>query len=40
VLAFTKPEDIENNWQAMQHLPAAREALNQLILNQSDKTSR
>ena len=35
LLAFTKPEDILDNWKAMQHLPAAREALNQYLLSQS-----
>jgi len=35
LLAYTRPEDIEGNWTAMQRLPAAREALNQLILSQS-----
>ena len=39
LLAFTAPEDIRHNWTAMQHLPAAREALNQLILSQSDKNT-
>ena len=35
LLAFTQPEDIVGDWAAMQHLPAAREALNQFILSQS-----
>lgn len=37
LLALTQPEDIIGNWRAMQHLPAAREALNQYLryLNQS-----
>ena len=35
LLACTKPEDIQGNWTAMQYLPAAREALNQLILSHS-----
>ncbi len=30
-----KPEDILDDWNAMQHLPSAREALNQFILAQS-----
>ena len=33
LLVFNKPEDILGDWTAMQHLPAAREALNQFILN-------
>ena len=36
LLAFTKPEEIVENWTAMQHLPAAREALNQLLLQESE----
>ncbi len=35
LLAFTQPEDIVGDWAAMQHLPAAREALNQFIWSQS-----
>jgi hypothetical protein len=35
LLAFTEPEDIGDNWTAMQHLPAAREALNQLFFDAS-----
>jgi hypothetical protein len=35
LLAFDKPEDILGDWSAMQHLPAAREALNQFVLSQS-----
>ena len=35
LLTCAKPEDIQGNWTAMQHLPAAREALNELILSQS-----
>ena len=35
LLAFTQPEDILGDWKAMQHLPAAREALNHLVLDQS-----
>lgn len=35
LLAFTQPEDILGDWQAMQHLPAAREALNQFSLSQT-----
>ena len=36
LLSLTQPEDILDNWTAMQHLPAAREALNQFILSQSE----
>lgn len=32
------PEDILDDWTAMQHLPSAREALNQYILAQSKKS--
>jgi len=35
LLAFDKPEDILGDWTAMQHLPAAREALNKFVLSQS-----
>ncbi|MCB8944939.1 MAG: hypothetical protein H6658_14410 [Ardenticatenaceae bacterium] len=35
LLAFTQPKDILGDWTAMQHLPAAREALNQFILSQT-----
>ena len=31
LLAFSSPEAILENWRAMQHLPAAREALNLFI---------
>jgi hypothetical protein len=36
LLTLARPEDILNDWTAMQHLPAAREALNQLVLSQSE----
>ena len=32
LIDFHTPNDIVGNWTAMQHLPAAREALNQYIL--------
>jgi hypothetical protein len=32
LLALSSPKAISGDWVAMQHLPAAREALNQLIL--------
>lgn len=35
LLAFAEPGDILGDWRAMQHLPAAREALNQFVLSQS-----
>lgn len=35
LLAFERPEAILGDWGAMQHLPAAREALNQLVLSRS-----
>ncbi len=35
LLAFEKTADIPGNWNAMQHLPAAREALNRLVLTTS-----
>lgn len=36
LLAFEHPAGIPGNWNAMRHLPAAREALNQFIISQSD----
>jgi hypothetical protein len=36
LLACSKAEDIQDNWTAMQHLAAAREAVNWLILAQSE----
>ena len=33
LLDLPNPAAIQGNWQAMQHLPAAREALNQYILS-------
>lgn len=36
LLAFKHPKEIPGDWRAMQHLPAAREALNQFIRAQSD----
>jgi hypothetical protein len=35
LLAKQSPADILGDWAAMQHLPAAREALNQFILNRA-----
>ena len=35
LLAFEHPADIRDDWNAMQHLPAAREALNQFVISQS-----
>lgn len=34
LLAIQTPQEISGDWRAMQHLPAAREALNQYILSQ------
>lgn len=34
LLDLPGPQDIVGDWRAMQHLPAAREALNQFILSQ------
>ena len=34
LIDLDRPEAIVGNWSAMQHLPAAREALNQFILHQ------
>jgi hypothetical protein len=36
LLAIEKPADILGDWRVMQHLPAAREALNRLMLSQSE----
>ena len=36
LLAFEKPADILGDWRAMQHLPAAREALNLYIRDQGE----
>lgn len=33
-----RPADILGDWSAMQHLPAAREALNQFLLQSSDES--
>lgn len=35
LLAIESPQAIRGDWRAMQHLPAAREALNQLIFQES-----
>ena len=35
LLAFEHPADIRDDWNAMQHLPAAREALNRFVVSQS-----
>lgn len=35
LLDVAKPADILGDWNLMQHLPAAREAINQLIIDQS-----
>ena len=35
LLDKTSPDQILGDWRAMQHLPAAREALNQFILSQT-----
>lgn len=37
LLACDRPEDIVGDWAAMQHLPAAREALNKFVLSQNAK---
>ncbi len=34
LLAFSGPAAIEGDWRAMQHLPAAREAINRLLQDQ------
>ncbi len=34
LLAFNAPAEIEGDWRAMQHLPAAREAINRLLQDQ------
>ena len=39
LLAISDPAEIQGNWMAMQHLPAAREALNQLLLAESPSSS-
>lgn len=36
LLAIEQPRDIAGEWNAMQHLPAAREALNRFIVEQSN----
>lgn len=36
LLEIKSPEAIQGDWRAMQHLPAAREALNQYILSRTD----
>lgn len=36
LLDIQNPRDIMNDWRAMQHLPAAREALNHYILHQEE----
>ena len=35
LLQLATPEEIQGNWTAMQHLPAAREALNRLLIQLS-----
>lgn len=40
LLEFNKPEAIPGDWRAMQHLPAAREAINRYILDSENKASR
>jgi len=35
LLAFDQPEAILDNWTAMQHLPAAREAINHYLLHET-----
>jgi hypothetical protein len=35
LLAFDQPEAILDNWTAMQHLPAAREAINKYLLRET-----
>jgi hypothetical protein len=39
LLALQKPSDIQENWHAMQHLPAAREALNQYLTDSNAPNS-
>ncbi len=36
LLELPDPEAILNNWTAMQHLPAAREAINRLLIERSE----
>ena len=36
ILNIQQPQDILGDWRAMQHLPAAREAINQFILSESN----
>lgn len=35
LLAFTEPAAIRGDWRAMQHLPAAREAINRYLIAQN-----
>lgn len=37
LLAFRQPEDIQGDWRAMQHLPAARESINRLLQARGDE---
>ena len=37
ILDIQHPHNILGNWHAMQHLPAAREAINQFVLSESNK---
>lgn len=38
LLDIEKPEDIPGDWRAMQHLPAAREAINRFIIDSENRT--
>jgi hypothetical protein len=40
ILDIQHPQDILGDWRAMQHLPAAREAINQFILSESNTPSQ
>jgi hypothetical protein len=40
MLAIPSPKDITGDWRAMQHLPAAREAINRYLAVQGDQSAR
>ena len=40
LLDLQSPAGITGNWRAMQHLPAAREAINRYLLAQSSATNQ
>ena len=39
LLDLASPEKVTGNWRAMQHMPAAREAINRFLLEQSSATN-